>query len=586
VCLQSTSQIRLMNIVHKELLLIWFRSLLVDIREETGVPIGAPDCITYEWCFIEAPLLEKQVLAYIEGTRAENPILPEWLIPLWVKFLSTKEALYLRALRQLLLFCYKVEHEPTTEQLKAAQAEFENTDDSIATWDTAFNSSLSGMQVLSTARQYISSIVSRINWPDILPSHGPGGIFPSRKPSEKSCFRTLYKSITEKYPYDQNYCGIPSFWKEVMVDEVIGPLQEVDYITAKLTAVPKDSRGPRLICVHPAEAIWVQQGQRGLLERAITSHPLTKGKINFTDQTVNGNLALSSSASGYLCTLDLKEASDRMSCQLVLHLFGDYTYNWLSCSRASHIKLLDGRVRELRKWAPMGNCLTFPVQSIVFFALVRAGIRCRYGINCTDVYVFGDDILFPSKYYDGAVRGLAMAGFVPNMAKTFYRGLFRESCGVDAYNGINVTPLRMKKTSIASPQHSMALFDLAKRLRQRGYENCSSAIYSKLREHWGPLPLCNNPNAQGFVEYVRRDLGWILRNEPRCFFDTEYHQWIVQCLLVSSSITTVVDGDWYHLQDSLLRLEHTPKDVISDRGTEYASPYSVRLTYGWVDNLY
>jgi hypothetical protein len=33
-----------------------------------------------------------------------------------------------------------------------------------------------------------------------------------------------------------------------------------DIIEAKLIAVPKDSRGPRLICVHPAESIWIQQG--------------------------------------------------------------------------------------------------------------------------------------------------------------------------------------------------------------------------------------------------------------------------------------------------------------------------------------
>jgi len=153
--------------------------------------------------------------------------------------------------------------------------------------------------------------------------------------------------------------------------------------------------------VHPAESIWIQQGQRQLLESRIESHPLTKGKIAFTDQTVNGKLALSSSKTREFCTLDLREASDRISCSLVKALFGPHTYEWMSCSRATHVKLLDGRVIELKKWAPMGNALCFPVESLVFFSLVVAGIRSHYGENCNDVYVFGDDIIFPSKYHNG-----------------------------------------------------------------------------------------------------------------------------------------------------------------------------------------
>jgi hypothetical protein len=107
---------------------------------------------------------------------------------------------------------------------------------------------------------------------------------------------------------------MPTFWHDIMVTESKGRIMEKTDIVAKLTAVPKDSRGPRLICVHPKEAIWIQQGQRLKLEAAITSSNLTKGRINFTDQTVNGGLALESSKSGRLATLDLKEASDRISC--------------------------------------------------------------------------------------------------------------------------------------------------------------------------------------------------------------------------------------------------------------------------------
>jgi len=571
-----------MNIHIESLVVSSFHRLLVDVRCLSGLPLGTPDDMTYDWLLKQGPLLDKEVLAYIEGNRAENPDLPEWIKPLWESFISFKDARYLRWLRQLLVFCYKVEHEPTSKQLEEAQATFEETDDTVGIWDSAFSKhDLSA--VCRSARQYVGSVIYRINWSEITPSHGPGSVFPPRLPSEKSKFRTLYTGIQEKYPFDQYYCGIPSFWDAVMVKED-GLLQLKTDIQAKLTAVPKDSRGPRLICVHPAESIWIQQGQRLLLEHAITKSPLTRGKINFTDQTVNGNLALISSKSGYLCTLDLKEASDRVSCKLVQALFGDYAYEWLSCARASSIQLLDGRVRGLKKWAPMGNALCFPVQSLVFFSLVRAGIRCRYGVNCDDIYVFGDDILFPSKYYEGAIQGLVMAGLVPNMAKTFRKGLFRESCGVDAYNGIDVTPLRMKKTDVSSAQDALSLLNLAKRLRIAGFEHCSSFLYSLVRKRWGMLPLCNNPDAQGFVEYVDRDLGWLLLYEPKLRFRRGVHQWSVPTRLVRDRLMSVSMGDWYHLQDALLRLARKG-DSISDRGTEYAVPYSVRLTYGWSDCL-
>ncbi|DAD49922.1 TPA_asm: RNA-directed RNA polymerase [ssRNA phage ESO001] len=570
---------------HNRYLIDWYLRLLVDVREISRVPIGAPDDVTYEWLLIEGPLLDKQVLAYIEGTRAENPDFPEWIKPLWDIFISLKDAEYLRLLRQLLVFCYKAEFDPDPIQLKHAQAQFESTDDDILVWDSAISSRMPLEDVFTSARRYIGSIIYRIKWTDIEPSHGPGAVFPSCSSSEKSRFCTLYDSIVSKYPYDQFFCGIPSFWSDVMVKEVTGQLESSDRIVSKLTAVAKDSRGPRLICVHPKEAIWIQQGQRKLLESAISRHPLTRDVIKFRDQTLNGGLALSSSASGYLCTLDLKEASDRMSCKLIRFLFGDYVYDLISCARSTHIEMLDGRVRDLKKWAPMGNCLTFPVQSLVFFSLVRAGIRASYGVNCDDVYVFGDDILFPVKYYEGAVRALVLAGLVVNQGKTFKSGLFRESCGVDAYNGKDVTPLRIKKHNVTVIQDALSLVNLAKRLRCKGFEHCASSIYSFVRRHY-KLPLCNNVNAQGFVEYVDRDLGWLLCNEKSLRFREGLHTWSVPTRMVRSCQEAISKDDWYHLQDSLIRIGYIVDPSISDRGTEYPVPYRAQLSYGWSDCHY
>lgn len=563
-----------------------YKRLLVDIIELSGVSLDAPDDISYDWVLIEGPKLDKQLLNYIEHNGL-MPSFPEWIQPLWNRFLISNEAPILMYLRQLLLFCYKAEFEPTNEQLKEAQAQFEETDASIEVWDAYFKSRPPCF-THATARHTIITLlretVNRNKFKDITPSHGPGAVFPHQYPWEKSKFLTLYPSIQEYYPYDQFFCGLPSFWKEVMVDEISGELQECQDIVANLVAVPKDSRGPRLICVHPSEAIWIQQGQRLVLEAAISMSNLTRGKINFTDQTVNGSLALSSSATREYVTLDLKEASDRLSTTLVRYLLGETLFGLLSCSRANKVKLLDGRVIELRKWAPMGNCLTFPIQSLIFWAIVRSSILCRYGENCNDVYVFGDDIIYPTKYHEGVLQAIICSGLIPNSGKTFAKGFFRESCGVDAYRGIDITPLRARACNVNATQGAIAYLDLCKRLRTRGYRFCTAYIYARISEVFGRLPLCNNPDAVGFFEYVQRDGLALIATEATTRYKRGHQKFGVRCLVVKGCLMTSFKHDWYHVQDSLIRLAHMHQEY-SDRGTEYPIPYRTQLCYGWADIL-
>jgi hypothetical protein len=563
-------------------ILSMYKCLLADISLLSRVPLGAPDEITDEWVLKTGPKLDKELLMYIEGV-GDLPTFPYWLQPLVDKFLSSSDGNTLKYIRQLLLFCYKVEFEPTNDQLKEAQTSFEDTDAAIDVWESYFKTT--DHHMFAAARQIVSKVIYRIDWTAIMPSHGPGAVYPPAKPHVKSKFDCIYSSIEQVYPYYDYFCALPSVGNE-LGDRLGAYLQSRDDIIARLDAVPKDSRGPRLICVHPKEAVWIQQGCRRLLEQAIESvRSPCRGRITFRDQSTNGSLALASSIDREYCTLDLKEASDRISCALVRYLFGDYAYRYISCSRANKVKLLDGRVIELRKWAPMGNALTFPVQSLVFFALVRAGIRSRYGVNCNDVYVFGDDILFPSRFYEGALSGLIRAGLIPNPGKTFRHGFFRESCGVDAFKGINVTPIRMKKTDVRSVSGAFSVCTLAKRLMLQGYRSASDLLYRYVESEFGPLPLSNNPFAQGLCRYEKCSFDKLLRYEKSTRFNRRYHRWETKLLLVRGASISISNGAWWHLQDSILRLHHRGDGGISDRGLEYAVPHRVRLKRGWTETL-
>jgi len=551
--------------------------LLTDIRLMSGMPLGTPD-ITDTWVLIEGPLLDKQLLLYLDN-RGDKPQFPEWISPLFDEFCRSGSISCLKYLRQLLLFCYKTRKEPTHEQLLEAQASFVDTDNGIDVFDDAFMRQLRHRYYYTCAKHLISRITGRCRWSEIVPHHGPGSVFPSRRPDEKTHFGTIYSTIQELYPYDQYFCPLPSFWDQVFV-KGDADIAQSDSIVSRLVAVPKDSRGPRLICVHPSESIWIQQGQRQVLEHAIERNPLTSGYINFTNQMVNGLLAKEASSSQEFVTLDLSEASDRISCSLVRHLFGDYTYKYLSCARATHVQLLNGRLHRLRKWAPMGNALTFPVESLIFWALVRSSIYTGYGENCNQIYVFGDDIIFPTRYYARVHECLVAAGLKVNSNKTFRSGFFRESCGVEAYKGFDITPLRMRAGDIITTQDCISMLDLAKRLRQAGYEFAASRIYSDIRRT-RTLPLCNDPNASGIYEFVSYDLGKLFLYEPSLKWRPN-HRWAVPGRQVRSVLSDPPNHDWYHVLDSIMAIDRSP---LRDRGLEYPLPYTAKLSYGWLNCL-
>lgn len=567
---------------HYSLMHKLYGSLLADVSLKSGLSLmGSPEA-TDEWVLIEAPKLDKRLLWSLENNVSIYEEFPEWLKPLYKETLCPDEgrcAEFIGYLRQVLVFCYKVERDPTHEQLTSAQASFVNVDLDCGSWDQRHSGTESfDRDLYQHARNYISRVISKCNWFSGTPCHGPGAVYPSCRPVSRSKLDACYPSILKYYPLDQWFCGLPDFWSEVLHHGDSG-IVEKETIAARLVAVPKDSRGPRLISVHPKEAIWIQQAQRQVLEAAINRSPLTRNAIKFTDQTVNGKLALSSSSDRFYATLDLSEASDRLSCGLVRLLFGDYVYDIISCTRAETVRLLDGSVHSLRKWAPMGNCLTFPVESLCFWALVRASIWLRHGVICDDIHVFGDDIIYPVQYHDAIIRDIVEAGLKPNLSKTFVKGLFRESCGVDAYNGIDVTPVRLRQDSISTIQGAVSLLDLAKRCRLRGYENTATTIYSEYRKQNGKLPLGCDPDCQGLFEYVP-DSRTVWLYEPSVKWRKHSQHWAVPIRLVSSRIQPRLEDDWYHLQDSLLSLS---KGGESDRGLEYSIPYSTRLSYGWTD---
>lgn len=242
-------------------------------------------------------------------------------------------------------------------------------------------------------------------------------------------FKRYYRSLAERFPYEDYFF----FNLSHMCDELRSylSLEELDTPVAKVVLVPKDSRGPRLISSEPLEVQWIQQMLMANMVHTIETHPLTRGLVNFTDQSVNRRLALrgSTEESNFLVTLDMKDASDRVHSTLVRILFPNTWVAALMAARSTATRLPNGEVVQLHKFAPMGSATCFPVEALIFWALSTATIidssnsltingravtttpfatlnmlfrgleRCGTPACDRAVYVYGDDIILHREDY-------------------------------------------------------------------------------------------------------------------------------------------------------------------------------------------
>jgi len=315
--------------------------------------------------------------------------------------------------------------------------------------------------------------------------HGTGSVSTGELPHEKAVFQRYFHDLHSVFPHGEYFAYNWSHY----VDAVdVESMAEFRSGTAKVVLVPKDSRGPRLISCEPLEYQWIQQGLRRQLEKAIDDCPLTHGRINFRDQNVNRDLAMRGSRGEPWVTLDMKDASDRVSVALIQQLFPE---PWLTCLMASRTPatvLPSGEVFQMRKFAPMGSSLCFPVESLVFWSLSIAAIMQTHKLTASQastlMYVFGDDLIIRREVYQTVLDHLPLVDLKFNESKCCVAGSFRESCGCDAYKGVDVTPLRVKSTwdhrkgtSIASyvTLHNVAI--------ERGLFNLADCIFLEITKY-------------------------------------------------------------------------------------------------------
>lgn len=270
-----------------------------------------------------------------------------------------------------------------------------------------------------------------------------------------------------------------------------------------ITCVPKNAKTSRTIAT---ESLWNGFVQKGIdLEMR---RKLRKVGVTLNDQYPNQELAWLGSKTGDFVTIDLSAASDSVSTVLCRLVLPPRWFQLLDDVRARYYKLPDGSVHQYEKFCSMGNGFCFPLESLLFAAIVD------YSYSHTETpgkpwCVYGDDIVVTQNSALYTVEMLRRVGFRVNTDKSFFFGPFRESCGADFHLGENVRPTYFKTEIV----HPVDLYPLANALYRNGYKHAHTKIVKAIPSNW-----------RYFRPYQRESHG-ALECEIDQFIGTRHARW-------------------------------------------------------------
>lgn len=450
--------------------------------------------------------------------RATKSVLFGWLLD---QILSTGDAvkapvgcpIAVKLIRQLTYLFYKYELPYSHEQTTKVVDSFIETERELP--DPSLYCDGPEDPLLALASNLIAIAVHRFNALEIIPKHGPGAVATGEKQWQKMRFARIYTSLEQLYPFTEWMCASMSHVADSY--RQFEKLKVLEAGTAKVVLVPKDSRGPRLISCEPLEYQWIQQGISEQLVKLIESNRLTRGRVNFTDQEINRKHALWGSMGTHWVTLDMKDASDRVSLALVNKLFEKTCLlQYLLASRSTATKLPNGDVITMKKFAPMGSALCFPVEALVFWALGVASLHLNTGLKLSRalacVKVYGDDIITTAESCAAVICTYEKYHLKVNSSKCCTTGFFRESCGMDAYLGIDVTPIKIRSVWSSNPDCNaiVSLVASSNLLWAKGYHSAAEHLESLVRA-------CTSKRIKPDVRKALASLPTVADENPRSY---------------------------------------------------------------------
>lgn len=399
----------------------------------------------------------------------------------------------IKAIRQISLLMKKIFEVCPQPAVDAQLQKFIETDNSLRDVEASLRLKKSFAYLFEGPLVWLTRGINSYSLPV---KHGSGSTADRLIGNEKYEQVEWTDRLEQVFPFGE-YC-LPNwrYFKEYS-PEYLDELQERP---VKVTPVPKTRRKPRLIAIEPVAMQYAQQGIMRALVPLLECGPRSAGLVGFSDQAPNRHLAEMGSITGLIATIDLSDASDRVSWSLVKSLFGWWpdVLDALDASRSRNAVLPSDEVIHLKKFASMGSAVCFPIEAMVFTAIAfdtiahAIGSRSKALALCQGQFrVYGDDIIVPTDYAPAVMSALEDLDLKVNASKTFMKGNFRESCGGDYYKGTSVSPVYVRvniDSTVRDARWFGSIVSTANQLADHGLTITAEFLRREVELSLGPLP--------------------------------------------------------------------------------------------------
>ena len=387
------------------------------------------------------------------------------------------------AVRQLTLLYSKILIPCSDARDRDAMSTYIECDKEVAEHDNRMESSdLEDFVRISSLlfRDLFLDVERKIHGLELVPKHGPGATADKYRGNGKYRNRTWTDRLERYFPSGDYLFPNARYVHETAVDH----LEPDAEMPVKVITVPKTQKTPRIIAIEPTCMQYAQQAVNEAIVSFVDNDDNLIDLIGTGDQTPNQRMAQVGSLNGTLATLDLSEASDRVSNQLVKLMLDRHPQlqGAVDACRSRKADVPGHGVIPLSKFASMGSALCFPIEAMVFLTICFIGIERELSTRFTkkrDLYrflgqvrVYGDDIIVPTDTVHSVVHALEAFGARVGMAKSFWIGKFRESCGKEYYDGYDVSIVKARRVFPSTRKHAsevISVVELRNQLYKAGY---------------------------------------------------------------------------------------------------------------------
>ncbi|DAD52576.1 RNA-directed RNA polymerase [ssRNA phage SRR6960509_17] len=419
----------------------------------------------------------------------------------------------------------------------------------------------------------------------ITPKHGPGSTSDRITANAKFELKTWHSRLEDYFPSADFLIPNSGFYEVLQSVDFLEPGAE---IPPRVITVPKTLKTPRIIAIEPTCMQYAQQALLEVLVNGLERSDYLSGAIGFTDQTPNREFARIGSEDGSLATIDLSEASDRVSNQLVKRMLASWPSlsGALQACRSTHVDLPGYGKIAISKFASMGSATCFPIEAMVFLNIVvsawlkslRAPPKRRaLTAFLKRVRIYGDDIIVPVELAGSVVRELSYFNMKVNVNKSFWTGKFRESCGKDYYGGDDVTVTYVRRefpTRRSDAQEMISLVSLRNQMYSSGLWKTTAYLDDMIRR------LCPLPIVESTSPIIGRHSFLPSQGEKMC---PHLHRPLVKGLLTRVVHRESKLDDYGALMKFFLKRGLGPY-FDAKHLERYGRPLSVDTKIGWAPN--